>query len=250
MAAVGAEVAWLWFLSPGVSFFIFLLLLSVFLTALCSDCRRRSFELRESEVDKNPSTLISVVKLEEAMGPRENPTISEIQTDEDENMVTFTPWRSHLVAPQHHQDVKTNGSAPVMRSSESDTAEEENSVPFTPWRSHLRAPQSQDLNSFALPDSDHIYHIIGGGRSSSGGDADVSSAPTNQEPAEERGPRSAAAADLSDDDFNLLYAQISKKERLTTPPPPPPPPVQEEEEEEEEEEPSPPLPDRRTQLEG
>lgn len=41
MAAVGAEVTSSWFLSSGVvSFFILLVLLSIFLTSLCSDCGR------------------------------------------------------------------------------------------------------------------------------------------------------------------------------------------------------------------
>ncbi|XP_044052198.1 uncharacterized protein si:ch73-204p21.2 isoform X2 [Siniperca chuatsi] len=254
MAAVGAEVTGSWFLSSGVvSFFILLLLLSIFLTALCSECSRRSFELRDSE-DKNPSTLIRVVKLEEAMVARENPMISEIQNDEKElspagaNTVSFTPWRGHLGAPQNHQDVLTNGSAAVMKTArDPETAgepkpEEENAAPSTAWRSHLRAPQNQDLNSSTPPDSDHIYHTIGGGRSSGDGDSDVSSPPTNHEPGEERGgeggARSAAAVDLSD--RNSVYAQVSKKVRLATPP------VHTPEDAQVEEEPSPPLPDRKT----
>lgn len=41
MAAIGAEAAASWFLSSGaVGFFVLLLLLSIFLTALCSDCSR------------------------------------------------------------------------------------------------------------------------------------------------------------------------------------------------------------------
>ncbi|XP_063336906.1 uncharacterized protein si:ch73-204p21.2 [Pelmatolapia mariae] len=102
--ATGPDVIELWLLSSGVvSFFIILLILSIFLTGLCSDCGRHSFELQDLEVNRTPSTLISVVKLEEV---RENPTISEIQNDEkqsrpeEEVSVQFTPWRSHLGAPQ------------------------------------------------------------------------------------------------------------------------------------------------------
>ncbi|KAL7405497.1 hypothetical protein ABVT39_001959 [Epinephelus coioides] len=246
MAAVGAEVAGSWFLSSGVAgFFILLVLLSIFLTALCSDCNKRSFELRESEADKNPSTLIRVVKLEEAMVARENPMINEIQNDEkdfnpgQENTVSFTPWRSHLGAPQNHQDAQTNGSAAVIKTaSVSDTAgesnpEEETSVTFTPWRSHLREP----------PNQDHIYHTIGEGRSSSGGDADQSSLPTNQEQEEERITPSAVAGDLID--RKSVYAQVSKKATPTTPPVY----THEEVQVEEEEESLPPLPDRKS-LEG
>ncbi|KAM9366772.1 uncharacterized protein ABDE67_003491 [Symphorus nematophorus] len=253
MAAVGSEVGGLWFLSSGVvSFFLLLLLLSIFLTALCSDCKRHSFDLRESEFDRNPSSLIRVVKLEETMGARENPMIGEIQNDEKGNSASFTPWRSHLGAPQNHQghqghqgqaaDVRTNGSAAVV-TAESETSGEETSVPITPWRSHLRAPQSQDVRGSAPSDAEHIYHVIGGGRRSIGGDAaDVSSPPTNQVPGE-------AAVDLSECDRNSMYARVSRKERQATPPARTPEQVQEEEEEEEEEE-SPPLPHRETQLDG
>lgn len=244
MAAVGAEVAGSWLLSSGVAgFFILLLLLSIFLTALCSDCNKRSFELRESEADKNPSTLIRVVKLEEAMVARENPMINEIQNDEkdftpsEENTVSFTPWRSHLGAPQNHQDAQTNGSAAVIKTAgDSDTAgesnpEEETTVTFTPWRSHLREP----------PNQDHIYHTIGAGRSSNGGDADQSSLPTNQEPGQESSVH--PAGDLIEG--NSVYARVSKKARPATPPVYTPREVQVEEEES-----SPPLPDRKSQLEG
>ncbi|CAI5646411.1 uncharacterized protein si:ch73-204p21.2 isoform X1 [Oreochromis niloticus] len=102
--ATGPDVIEMWLLSSGVvSFFMLLLILSIFLTGLCSDCGRHSFELQDPEVNRTPSTLISVVKLEEV---RENPTINEIQNDEkqsrpeEEVSVQFTPWRSHLGVPQ------------------------------------------------------------------------------------------------------------------------------------------------------
>ncbi|XP_035855060.1 uncharacterized protein LOC118494676 isoform X2 [Sander lucioperca] len=177
MAAVGAEATGPWFLSSGVvSVFLLLLLLfllSIFLTALCSECSRRGFELRDSEATKDPSALIRVVKLEEAMVARENPMIHEIQNDE------------------------------------------------------------KDVHSSAPPD--HIYHTIGG--------AVVSPLPTNQEPAEEHTARFAAAGDLTD--RNSVYAKVSKKWRPPAPPDHAPAALQEKEEEES----SPPLPDRKTQLE-
>ncbi|KAM4743832.1 uncharacterized protein FYW61_000067 isoform 4-T9 [Anableps anableps] len=80
MAAVGAAVTGSWFPSPGlVGLLVLLLLLSIFLAALCSDCNRNSFELQESKAEKHPSALIRVVKLEEV---KENPMIGEIQKDE------------------------------------------------------------------------------------------------------------------------------------------------------------------------
>ncbi|XP_030581485.1 uncharacterized protein LOC115777676 [Archocentrus centrarchus] len=229
MAAVGAEVTGSWLLSSGVvSFFILLLLLSIFLTALCSDCGRHSFELRDPEVHRSPSTLISVVKLEEA---RENPTTDEIQNDEkqfhpnEENPVQFTPWRSHLGAPHTKQESRP---------------EEEPSGQFTPWRSHLVAPQSQDLNS------DHIYHSIGGDGTS--GDMSSPPPPANRRPTREC---DAAQEDFFNHDGNSVYAQVSKKLSSNTSPPL----VHtcedtQVEEKEEEEEPSPPLPKRMTEMEG
>ncbi|CAK6982251.1 uncharacterized protein si:ch73-204p21.2, partial [Scomber scombrus] len=124
MAAVGAEVTSSWFLASGViGFFILLLLLSIFLTALCTECNRRSFDLREPGPDKYPPALIRVVKLEEVA--RENPMINEIQNDEKEfkpdegNSVPITQWSNHMGAPQH-QDGRTNGSTAVKTGSDLD----------------------------------------------------------------------------------------------------------------------------------
>ncbi|XP_020511789.2 uncharacterized protein si:ch73-204p21.2 [Labrus bergylta] len=253
MAAVGADVTASQFFLPSgvVSFFILLLLLSIFLTALCSDCGRRSFELREPE-DKNPSALIRVVKLEEAMVARENPMINEIQKDEkefksvEENTVSFSALRSQMGAPQrNHYDVQTNGSTAVVkttRGSESagDT-EEEISVEFTPWRHHLRAPESQEVNSSDLSDSAHIYNTIGGGRSSGGGgggDADTSSPATNHKPQEQLDYVGSAVIV----DVKSVYARISRPVRVTTSTEQTADQVQVKEREEES---SPPLPDRK-----
>ncbi|XP_074522581.1 uncharacterized protein LOC141787807 [Halichoeres trimaculatus] len=233
MAAVGAEVTGsTFFQSSGVvSFFILLILLSIFLTALCSDCGRRSFELREPE-DKNPSALIRVVKLEEAMVARENPMINEIQRDEKDfnpaeaykvptvATVSFTALRSQMGEPQNLQgqsagltDVQTNGSTvmerPGINSETAEDPEEEVSVTFTPWRNHLRAPQNQDLNSFQPPDSPHVYNTIGGGRDT---DTDTSSPAANHQPGMELDD---ALSDEWNVDVRSVYARITKKERLT-----------------------------------
>ncbi|KAK5873508.1 hypothetical protein PBY51_018544 [Eleginops maclovinus] len=146
MAPVGSEAGV--FLSSGAaSFFVVLVLLSIFLTALCSECTRRSFELRDPAGGKDPSSLVRVVKLEDAMVARENPMIGEIQNDEKDT-VSFTPWRSHLEAPQHHPE----------------PGPEEDSASFTPWRSHLNTGEQ------TAPPPDHIG-ISNGGRG--GGDADM-----------------------------------------------------------------------------
>ncbi|XP_022064378.1 uncharacterized protein si:ch73-204p21.2 [Acanthochromis polyacanthus] len=209
MAAVGAELSGFWFLSSGsVGFFILLILLLVFLTSLCSDCNRRSFELKDPEVDRNPSSLIRVVKLEEA---RENPMIDEIQNDEKEfGPEGSIPWRSHVGAPQ----------------SQTESGPEEAPVSFPPWRSHLVAPQSHD--------SAHVYDVINGGRSSN----DALSLTANQN----GDPNVPPAANL-----NSIYARVSKKMNVSDSPgglPGDSP----EERRGEEEEPKPPLPDRRTDM--
>ncbi|XP_018548438.1 uncharacterized protein LOC108894297 isoform X2 [Lates calcarifer] len=236
MAAVGAEVAGPWFLSSGgVGFFIILLLLSVFLTALCSNCGRRSFKLQHAAEDKNPSTLVRVGKLEETRAAaRENPMINEIQNDEkgsntkEQNPVPYTPWRSHLRAPQDKLDVPTNGSGAVK-----DIGGDAISA-------------AAGVNSSFPPESDHIYHTIGGGQR----DADVSLPPTNQElwlernSGRERGTR-FATEDFNDRDRNSLYAQVSKRVRQ-----PEVPGQTVEVVLVVEEDPSPPLPDRRAEMEA
>ncbi|XP_040925961.1 uncharacterized protein si:ch73-204p21.2 isoform X1 [Betta splendens] len=215
MAAIGAEVTSSFFLPPGVvSVFILLLLLSIFLTSLCSDCGRRSFELQESSVDKHPSSLIKVVKLEDAMTARENPMIHEIQSDEKENhlkegtRVQAAAPSSHMVAPPLNQAVR---------------AEEEASAQFTPWRSHLTGAHSRD----------HIYHTIG----------EEQAAPS---PAANQEPRSEAAAEgLGGSNVNSVYAQVSKKATKTPTAATVHPPEQVQEEEE-----SPPLPGRTADVEA
>lgn len=126
-------------------------------------------------MDRNPSSLIRVVKLEEA---RENPMIDQIQNDEKEFVPEggFIPWRSHLGAPPTQTESRPEEEAPV-------------SVP--PWRNHLVAPQSHD--------SAHVYDVINGGRSSS----NDASSPTANQSGETDAPPAA--------DLNSIYARVSKK---------------------------------------
>ncbi|XP_062248421.1 uncharacterized protein si:ch73-204p21.2 isoform X4 [Platichthys flesus] len=227
MAAVGAGVIGVigsWSLSSGVvGSFIILLLLSILLSALCSECSRRSFELQDSERDANPSTLISVVKLEETLTSRDNPVISKIQNDEKDfrpsegNLVSFPSWKSHLGAPQNGQESR---------------AVAENSVQFTTWRSHLRAPEQEP---------NHIYHSIGRGRT------DSTTVTPRTNPDQEGGDRARPdVKTLEFSELNSVYAQVSRKMRQA-PPPVQTPVVAQVREGEEGEEPSPPLPDRETE---
>ncbi|XP_029354555.1 uncharacterized protein LOC115041322 isoform X1 [Echeneis naucrates] len=210
MAAVGVEVSGSWILSGGIGFFIVLLLLSIFLTALCSDCRGHSFELRDSDADRNPSALIRVVKLEESGAARDNPMIREIQNDE--------------------KDVQTDSSAAVVESGGDSAAEAvEKSVEVLLWRSHLRESQKQGVNGSAP--REHIYHTIG------------LTSPSTNEGQEDRGGVSSAQVSC-DKSRNLVYAQVSRKGKQATPPVHTPEAVQVDEEES-----SPPLPDRKSDLE-
>ncbi|TNM90559.1 hypothetical protein fugu_002848 [Takifugu bimaculatus] len=112
MAATAAEVtgsSWL-LSSGGIIGLLTLLLLFILLTALCNDCRRHSYEVQDTEVKATPPLSCTPgrqVKLEEALGTKENPATKEIQGDEDDT-VSFTPWRSHLGAPYTNQDVKSS----------------------------------------------------------------------------------------------------------------------------------------------
>ncbi|XP_016520537.1 uncharacterized protein LOC103129415 isoform X3 [Poecilia formosa] len=112
MAAVGADATGLWLLTPGL-FLLLLILLSIFLTALCSDCNRNSFELQDSKTEKAPSALIRVVKLEEV---KENPMIGEIQKDEREFRPGGDPAEPVSSSEGQQRELQSrpdlNGSAP------------------------------------------------------------------------------------------------------------------------------------------
>ncbi|XP_014890993.1 uncharacterized protein LOC106949333 isoform X2 [Poecilia latipinna] len=114
MAAVGADATGLWFPTPGLFLILLLLLLlSIFLTALCSDCNRNSFELQDSKTEKPPSALIRVVKLEEV---KENPMIGEIQKDEREFRPGGDPAEPVSSSEGQQRELQSrpdlNGSAP------------------------------------------------------------------------------------------------------------------------------------------
>ncbi|CAJ1049956.1 uncharacterized protein si:ch73-204p21.2 isoform X1 [Xyrichtys novacula] len=188
------------------------------------------------------------------MVARENPMISEIQNDEKEfkpaekvptvSTVSFNALRSHMGAPQSHQDIQTNGGAVIMtattdcETSGDPNPDEEIMVDFTPWRSHLRAPHSHDVNNFTSANSANIYN---NGR--------VASSPsTNHQSEFELDDALAAAEDDWNVDIKSVYARISKPGRMTTPTEHTPKEVQVTEIRGEES--SPPLQERRLTTEG
>ncbi|XP_037835925.1 uncharacterized protein si:ch73-204p21.2 isoform X2 [Kryptolebias marmoratus] len=198
MAAVGVEVTGSSFLSiVPIGSFILLFLLFIFLTALCSECSRRSFELQDPQVDRNPSTLIKVVKLEEV---RENPMIDDIQKDEKE----FHPKEDSAVTSSSLQ-IKDKEPSIVKDS----TPEEETTVSFTPWRSHLMSPQSKD--------SAHIYDIIERRR---GTNTNELPQPYYQ-PSQQHGSNNEenyTRPVVTTDDKYSIYAKVSKKLQLNNSP--------------------------------
>ncbi|XP_076156455.1 uncharacterized protein LOC143139672 [Alosa pseudoharengus] len=83
---------------------IFLLVIIINLINLCTTCQKHTFELEQPSagVERSSSTLVRVVKLEDALAARENPAIDEIKSDEEElstvpegNGAALTPWRNH-----------------------------------------------------------------------------------------------------------------------------------------------------------
>ncbi|KAM4603054.1 uncharacterized protein ACJ7VT_019595 [Polymixia lowei] len=261
MAPVGGEVAGSWTVSlvsysPEVALLclLVLLLLSIFLTALCNDCGRQSFDLRDSELERNPSALIKVVKLEDAMVARENPMINEIRIDEKDGVQisngTSGTTEKGRASPQADSAVDVNSiPSRELQASATPTAMSLPPAILDPAGLPSLEPEGlKGLRSAAQSREagrQHIYDVIaekGSGR--------VAPPTANQKPAsaeewatEELGPCSSAEG-LSDRDWNPMYAQVSRKLKCPSPPPIPPP------ESEEEEESSPPLPDRSMELEG
>ncbi|CAL8380237.1 unnamed protein product [Arctogadus glacialis] len=116
MAPVGREFLGSWMLSTatvspdmGVFSLLLLLIISIFVTSLCSSCARRTFDMTEPVVEDTPSELTKVAKLEDSTtSAKENPLFNDIKIDEyentlpvqsseDESVPSYTPWRCHLV---------------------------------------------------------------------------------------------------------------------------------------------------------
>ncbi|XP_062379070.1 uncharacterized protein si:ch73-204p21.2 [Sardina pilchardus] len=100
---------------------IFLLVIIINLINLCTTCQKHTFELEQSGagVERSSSTLVRVVKLEDALAARENPAIDEIKKDEEElstipegNGDGFTPWRNHTT-PSALEDAQVGNGTPA-----------------------------------------------------------------------------------------------------------------------------------------
>ncbi|XP_018590666.2 uncharacterized protein LOC108924043 [Scleropages formosus] len=107
-------------LLPGVTLMtvLFILVLFIMLLALCSSCKRNSFDLEDSKPENNPSSLLHVMKLDKTKEGRDNPSHSWVTMDEidafpaPENSIVqmntnsahepYQPWRNHtgILRPQ------------------------------------------------------------------------------------------------------------------------------------------------------
>lgn len=108
MFAVGGEVSGSWFLSSGgniVAFFIVLLLLTIFLTAQCSDCKRSASSTRDAvnaasgrngRVDKTWFVVSQV--LVQAAGPGRGQ--QDVEPRQGGKTPTHTSSR-HVFSPRH-----------------------------------------------------------------------------------------------------------------------------------------------------
>ncbi|XP_036397501.1 extensin [Megalops cyprinoides] len=134
MAPVGVHVAGLVAASPFtpellIASQVLLFILLITLLIICTQCGRHSFQLEESsEKERKSSTLIRVVKLEEAAESRENPVINDIVKDEEvpsptsengsvQTPLEITPWRRHTGVLNHQGqtgDTPTTDVTPVI----------------------------------------------------------------------------------------------------------------------------------------
>ncbi|XP_063039913.1 uncharacterized protein si:ch73-204p21.2 [Engraulis encrasicolus] len=133
--------------------FIALLLILINLLNVCTMCQKQSFELQHegAKVERNSSTLVRVVKLEDAA--KENPAIEEIKNDEqdlssipedyvpDGNGEVVTAWRNHTIKSVFPEDgqVANGGLASVTVTSDNAGGDLDGTVPTTTSRHALQA---------------------------------------------------------------------------------------------------------------
>lgn len=100
---------------PALTILAFIVLLLIInLLNLCTTCQKHSFELEHEggRVERSSSTLVRVVKLEDALTARDNPTANDIKKDEQElssvpeseepaNGDAYVPWRAHTASQEN-----------------------------------------------------------------------------------------------------------------------------------------------------
>ncbi|KAI1895849.1 hypothetical protein AGOR_G00111000 [Albula goreensis] len=151
---------------------VLLLFVLVTLLAICAQCERHSFELNKNsrELERTPSRLIRVVKLEDVPEFQENPGIDDITKDEhvsrptsedgsdqvsvEPGQVWYTPWRSHTGVLNHQDqssDVPNHGVKPVTPNTISEPPAV--TLPRIPVASGLVVRPSQDEEETARQSS-------------------------------------------------------------------------------------------------
>ncbi|KAL1257653.1 hypothetical protein QQF64_010897 [Cirrhinus molitorella] len=120
MAPINTDlVGWAVTEQPAAAFLsiVVLFIASIALLVLCASCKKHSFELESSNKvpeQKKSSTLVSVAKMNEPNGARQNPAAYDITEDElgleaVEGGIAYRPWRSHTLTHGSNLPSQING---------------------------------------------------------------------------------------------------------------------------------------------
>ncbi|KAF4102055.1 uncharacterized protein si:ch73-204p21.2 [Onychostoma macrolepis] len=120
MAPIGTDlVGWAVTEQPEAAFLSIavLFIVSIALLVLCASCKKHSFELGGSSSppeQQKASTLVSVAKMDDSKGARQNPATNDITEDEIgleavEGGVVYKPWRSHTLTHGSSLPTQING---------------------------------------------------------------------------------------------------------------------------------------------
>ncbi|KAG9336105.1 hypothetical protein JZ751_002452 [Albula glossodonta] len=257
---------------------VLLLFVLVTLLAVCAQCERHSFKLNKNsrELERTPSRLIRVVKLEDVPEFQENPGIDDITKDEHDHSSdmpnhgvkpvtpnTFSeppavtlpriPVASRLVVrpSQDEEETARQSSSPEISSS----------LPGIPRGNGQPVWQSETQVDSGVIRTQRTYETITDLRDTV---SDEIENPAYQTIADLNAPSTRSGSPITDGEggeepsdrrLNVMYAKVSKKYKidrqrsLSLPEgeglQPSPHPLQEEEEEE----PAPPIPDRILEME-
>ncbi|XP_043119336.1 uncharacterized protein si:ch73-204p21.2 [Puntigrus tetrazona] len=119
MAPISTDlVGWAVTEQPEAAFLsvVVLFIASIALLVLCASCKKHSFELdnRSPPEQQKSSTLVSVAKMDDSRGARQNPIANDITEDEigleaEEGGAAYRPWRSHTLTHGSSLQPQING---------------------------------------------------------------------------------------------------------------------------------------------
>ncbi|XP_059376061.1 uncharacterized protein si:ch73-204p21.2 [Carassius carassius] len=119
MAPIGTDlVGWAVTEQPEAAFLsiVVLFIVSIALLVLCASCKKHSFELDSHSIpeQQKTSTLVSVAKMNDSRGARQNPADNDITEDEIgleavEGEGEYRPWRSHTLTQGSSLQPQING---------------------------------------------------------------------------------------------------------------------------------------------